>query len=160
MKIPERDIPPIYDVILGVKSLAKIGTVLNFAKNTITIDKVELPMRPHDEFLNIKAINAQFRELLEPTAMREATNRAVEILDAKYEKSDLALIIAQNCTHLSVCEQEQLLTLLLEFEELFDGTLGDWQTDPVSFKLKPGTTPFHGKAYPIPHVHLETLKKT
>ena len=116
-------------------------------------------MRPHDEFLNIKAINAQFRELLEPTAMREATNRAVEILDAKYEKADLASIIEQNCTHLSVREQEQLLTLLLEFEELFNGTLGDWQTDPVSFKLKPGTTPFHGKAYPIPHVHLETLKK-
>ncbi len=116
VQIPEGDIPPIYDVILGVKSLAKIGTVLNFAENTITIDKVELPMRPHDEFLNIKAINAQFRELLEPTAMREATNRAVEILDAKYEKADLALIIAQNCTHLSGHEQEQLLTLLLEFE--------------------------------------------
>ena len=29
----------------------------------------------------------------------------------------------------------------------------------MSFKLKPGTTPFHGKAYPIPHVHLETLKE-
>ncbi len=91
--------------------------------------------------------------------MREATNCAVEILDAKYEKADLALIIAQNCTHLSASEQGQLLTLLLDYEELFEGTLGDWQTEPVSFKLNPGTTPFHGKAYPIPHVQLETLKK-
>ena len=32
VKIPEGDIPPIYDVILGVKSLAKIVTVLNFAE--------------------------------------------------------------------------------------------------------------------------------
>ena len=82
-------------------------------------------MRPHDEFMNIKALNARFWELLEPTAMQEATNCAVEILDVKYEKAGLALIIAQHCTHLSASEQQQLLTLLLKFEELFDGTLGD-----------------------------------
>ncbi len=77
----------IYDVIIGVKSLANMGAILNFAENTVTIDHVKLPMRPHDKFLNIKALNTQFRELLEPTAMREATNRAVEILDAKYKKT-------------------------------------------------------------------------
>ncbi|MCP4748108.1 MAG: hypothetical protein GY874_18535, partial [Desulfobacteraceae bacterium] len=59
----------------------------------------------------------------------------------------------------SASEQEQFLMLLLDYKELFDGTLRNWQTEPVSFKLKPGTTPFHGKAYPIPHVHLQTLKK-
>ncbi len=123
------------------------------------IDKFRLPMRPHDEFLNIKAINTQFWELLEPTAMREATNFMVEILDAKYEKADLALIIAQNCTYLSASDQEQLLMLLLQYEELFDGTLGNWQTKPVSFKLNPVTPPFSDKAYPIPQVHLKTLKK-
>ena len=25
--------------------------------------------------------------------------------------------------------------------------------------MKPGTTPYHGRAFPIPHIHLETLKK-
>ena len=82
-----------------------MGTILHFDENMVTIDQVELSMRPHDEFLNIKALDAQFWELLEPTAMREATNRAVEILDAKYKKANLALIIAQNCTHLSSSDQ-------------------------------------------------------
>ncbi len=146
-------------MIIGIKSLSKIGAIINFADNTVTIDKVELTISPHDEFMDIKALNTQFRELLEPSALREATNRAVEILDEKYEKADLASITAQNFTHLSASQQEQLLALLLDYEELFGGTLGDWKTEPVSFKLKPGTTPYHGKAYPIPQVHLKTLKK-
>ena len=48
---------------------------------------------------------------------------------------------------------------MLKYESLFDGTLGDWNTRPVSLELKPGTTPYHGKAYPIPHVYEQCLKK-
>ena len=91
--------------------------------------------------------------------MREATNRALEILDAKYEKADLPKIIAENCKHLSTHQQGQLLRLLLDFEELFNGTLGDWKTKPVGFKLKEGSTPYHGRPYPVPYIHLETPKK-
>ena len=57
-------------MIIGVKSLSKIGAILNFVDNTVTIDKIELPMRPHDTFMDIKALNTQFWELLEPIAMR------------------------------------------------------------------------------------------
>ncbi len=34
--------------------------------------------------------------------------------------------------HLSVPNQEKLLKLLIKFEDLFDGTLGVWDTEPVS----------------------------
>ena len=37
--------------------------------------------------------------------------------------------------------------------------LGDWQTEPFSFELKPNAKPHHGRAFPVPHIHLETLKK-
>jgi hypothetical protein len=43
-----------------------------------------------------------------------------------------------------------LLALLLKFEELFDGTLEDWKLPPVSFELKEGAKPYHGRPYPIP----------
>jgi hypothetical protein len=49
--------------------------------------------------------------------------------------------------------------LLLEFESLFDGTLGDWNRPPVSIKLKEGATPYHGRPYPIPQIHKATLMK-
>ena len=40
------------------------------------------------------------------------------------------------CQHLTETQQSKLLKLLQKLEELFDGTLGTWKTDPVDFKLK------------------------
>ncbi len=72
----------------------------------------------------------------EQHSMHEATEQVVHILDAKCEKADLQSVVSANCTHLSLQDQNKLLELLTEFEELFDGTLGDWNTKPVSFELK------------------------
>ncbi len=52
-----------------------------------------------------------------------------------------------------------LLELLTEFEELFDRTLGDWNTEPVSLELKEDVKPYHGKAYPVPQSCKETTIK-
>jgi hypothetical protein len=83
----------------------------------------------------------------------------VEILDAKYEKADLPAIIRENCSHLTAFNREKLLPVLLRFESLFDGTLGDWKLLPVSFELKKGMKPYHGRPYPIPHKHKAILMK-
>ena len=56
-------------------------------------------------------------------------------------------------------EQKQLLEVLTWFEDLFDGTLGDWNTEPVSFDLKEGSKPYHGRAYPIAQKHNTAVKK-
>ena len=58
------------------------------------------------------------------------------ILDAKYEKADLHKVMETHCQHLTMTQHNDLLKLLQKFEELFDGTLGTWKTDPVDFKLK------------------------
>jgi hypothetical protein len=73
-----------------------------------------------------------------------------KILDAKYEKADLPAIVRENCSHLTASDKEKLLSVLLKFEPLFDGTLGDWKLPPVSFELKEGMKPYHGRPYPIP----------
>jgi hypothetical protein len=52
-----------------------------------------------------------------------------------------------------------LLVLLLKFEELFNGTLRDWKLPPVSFELKEGAKPYHGRPYPIPKIHKATIMK-
>jgi hypothetical protein len=49
--------------------------------------------------------------------------------------------------------------LLLNYESLFDGTLGDWNRPPVSVKMKEGAKPYHGRPYPIPQIHKATLMK-
>ncbi len=88
-----------------------------------------------------------------------ATKRMVKILDAKYEKADLPAIIRENCSHLTASNREKLFSVLLKFKSLFDGTLGDWKLPPVSFELKEGMEPYHGRPYPIPHKHKAILMK-
>jgi len=97
--------------------------------------------------------------LHEPESTEVATQRALGILDAKYEKADLQAVVNENCAHLNVHDRNKLLGLLTEFEELLDGTLGNWKTEPVSFDLKEGAKPYHGRAFPAPKFHKETLMK-
>ena len=157
--VPKSAPSPVYDLIIGIKSLTEIGAILNFSENTLTIDKVTLPMRQHDSFMDLNQLSNSLREHLEPQSTLEATHRAVEILDANYDKADLPNIVNEKCKHLNLHQRQKLLKLLTSYEELFDGTLGDWQTKPISFQQVPGTKPYHGRAFPVPHIHLKTLKK-
>ena len=80
-------------------------------------------------------------------------------MDAKYAKANIPAEIEKNCTHLNNVNQEKLLELLLEFEELLDGTLGEWKTTPAKLELKPDATQVHGAFYPASMVHKDVCKK-
>ncbi len=80
----------------------------------------------------------------EPISMELATQRAVKILDANYTKADLQAVVT-NWTQLNSIEKNKPLELLKKFEPLFGGTLGHWRNKPVSFQLKDGVTPYHGR---------------
>ncbi len=119
--------------------------MLDFKEKTITIDEILLPMRNINN-LQLKPsisralkLNSSFAQ--EQINTHNATKHAVGILDARYDKADLSSIVKNNCPHLSMPHCNLLLALLLKFEELFDGTLGDWKLLPVSFELKEGAKP-------------------
>ncbi len=95
----------------------------------------------------------------EPFSTRSTTKREVEILDAKYEKADLPELVRENSSHLQAADREKLLSMLLKFELLFSGTLGDWNLPPVSFELKEGMQPYYGRPYIIPHKCKAVLMK-
>ena len=96
--MPKEAAAPIYDVILGIVSLGQMGTILNFAKETITIDHVTLPMRPHDKFLDLKELNSWYQGNPEPDSTQKATKRAEGILDAVYERVDITSYITKHET--------------------------------------------------------------
>jgi hypothetical protein len=138
---------------------------LDFKEKTIKIDDILLPMR-NIAILQLKpSITRVLRHntcfAQEPISTRSTTKRVVEILDAKgkYEKADLPAIIRENCSHLKASDREKLLSMLLKFELLFDDTISDWNLPPVSFELKEGMKPCHGRPYPIPHKHKAILMK-
>jgi hypothetical protein len=158
---------PMYDLIIGKQTLHDIGAVLDFKDRSITIDNILLPMRTIAT-LQVKSsitralrINRACNPCLapEPVSTKNGTKRVIAILDAKYDKADLPAIIGDNCSHLTPSHREKLLSLLLKYEELFDGTLGDWNRPPISIELKEGAKPFHGRTYPIAQIQKATLMK-
>ena len=80
----------------------------------------------------------------EPDSIIYATERLVKIIDSNYKNIDLNQVAA-NATQLNVEERTQVLRLLKDSEDLFDGTLGDWDTEPVNLELNTGSKPFNSK---------------
>ncbi len=154
---------PLYDLIIGKQTLHNIVAVLDFKEKTNTIDSILLPMR---NIVNLqlkpsvtKALRHNTVQAKEPVSTRKATKMVIEKLDAKYDKANLPEIVKDNCSHLEPSQREKLLSLLLDYKSLFDGTLGDWNRPPVLVEIKEGAKPYHGRPYPTPQIHKATLMK-
>ncbi len=154
---------PQYDLILSVKTMKNYGNILDFKDEMITVDEVTLPMRNINYLQGsstLCALKLNHSLAMDLQSTQEATKRVTRILDdAKYQKADLHAIVKDKCTHLSADHQKKFLQLLQKYESLFDSTLGDWKTKPVSLQLKEGVSPYHGQAFPVPTVHKETIIK-
>jgi hypothetical protein len=152
-----------YNLIIGKQTMHNLGVKLDFQEKTITIDEILLPMRNIANLQLKPRITRALRDntcfAQEPISIRSDTKCMVKILDAKYENADLPAIIRENRSHLTTSDKEKLISVLLKFESLFDGTLGDWKLPPVFFELKEGMNPYHGRRYPIPHKHKAILMK-
>ncbi len=57
--------------------------------------------------------------------IKELTNCAFKILNAKYETAHLPQIVKDPCSHLIESEKLELLSLIQKYESIFDGTLGE-----------------------------------
>ena len=42
---------------------------------------------------------------------------------------------------------------------MFDGNLGDWDTEPVDLEIKPDSKPFNSRYYPVPRIKKKTFQK-
>jgi hypothetical protein len=131
--------------------MKEYGIILDFKDKMITVDEVKLPMQNINHlqgFSTIRALRLNHSLAMEPQSTQDATKCVTQILDTKYKKADLQSIVRNNCKHLSADQQEKLLQLLTKYESLFDGTLGDWKTKPVSFQLQEGVYPLPWPSFP------------
>ena len=94
----------------------------------------------------------------EPASTIEATEILVKIIDSNYAKAEIKQV-DDNSTHMNAEEITQLLRLIKYFEELFDGTLVKWDTDPINLELRTSYKPFNSKYYPFPIINKETFRK-
>ena len=77
------------------------------------------------------------------------------IIESKYAPADLKEIVDQ-CKHLNQGE----LKLLQKFNDIYNGTLGTWNTEPIQLELKdPNQKPYHAKPHPAPFSQEKKLKE-
>jgi hypothetical protein len=75
---------------------------------------------------------------------------STKILDAVYKPACLDEVIMR-CGNLSQEEKHQLLHILQKYEHLFDGTLGEFNMEPISLHLTDkGTKAEHARPYTVP----------
>jgi hypothetical protein len=74
---------------------------------------------------------------------------ATEILDAKYDKTDVAEVM-NGLTHLNAHQKADLLQVLPENNKMFNGTLGVCPHKKVHIDIDPNAKPFHSRPYPVP----------
>ena len=140
-----------YDMIIGRDIMTFLGIDIRFSSRMVVWDEREMPFKPSD------ATPETYYHVEEAMAVTESVDRIKQILDAKYEAADLEKVCSSQ-DHLARSEQEKLLALLNKYADLFDGTLGKWNLEPVELELKDDASPYHARPYPIPKCHAETLR--
>ena len=147
-----------YDMIIGRDLLTDLGIIIDFKDGYVIWDGIKSPMKQHHSVGTKEVAYTLYENTTEPEIIKSSNERVSRILDACYQKADLASLVCQVKT-LNKVEQLKLLNVLEKYKDLFDGTLGAFKTKPIKLEVKPGELPYHVHPFQIPKIHKETLKK-
>ncbi len=75
-------------------------------------------MRDYGSLPTLHAADEYYNELCITDVEKEVTTRMTQILDAKYEKANLAKVVADS-EHLTIDEQSQLLNVLHRNKDIY-----------------------------------------
>ena len=95
---------------------------------------------------------------VEPYYTREATAIFFKTINSTYSKANLDKVAAAE-VQLYENQREILLSLLTEFDDLFDGTIGKLDTTTINLEAKPGYKMFNYIYYLMPNINKETSHK-
>ena len=106
----------------------QLGLTANFKCQVLQWDGATVHMKepsylPGKFDINKRKMRKVVMHPAELAFTQEDTERMVKIIDSTYIKSDLKQV-ADNGTQMSAKEKTLLLSLIEDFKDLFDGTLG------------------------------------
>ena len=131
-------------MIIGGDLLQALKNTIDFEHQVIKWEGTSVPMNKTKLAKGWKKdLQAIFQLVTEPKIVQDAAARVSCILDFKYDKANLVEIEKTNCLHLSVEKQGAILNLLRQYEDMFDGILGDFYTKLVHLNLKKDVVPKH-----------------
>ena len=144
-------------MIIGREPLSDLGIVIDFQGKQVIWNDISVEMKDPTLF-DIRKNLYSLAMQAEPEICQDILDRALHILNAGREGGPNLKQVVRSYKHLDQPQQDKLLTLLNEYEELFDGTLGLWKTEPVALEIKSYAKPYHGKAFLVPHIHKKKFK--
>ena len=119
----------------------EVSIAICFSMAEVRRDNASIPMQPVDtstEEFEQDLLFAQY-------PLTTDAERIQNIVESKYCPANV-FKIATECHLLNTDQQETLHKQLRKFAHLFDGTLGNWKTDPVDLELKDkDKKPYHAR---------------
>lgn len=130
--------------------LTKIGMVVN--TNTLQVEwgNHSIPLKQKGELNDTERVDHIYHMSMEATVLQAAEQRHSRILDADYSAADINTFVDE-LQYLSSEERKQLGEMLHKHQPVFQGGLGTLNIKPIHLELKPGSKPYHGRAFPVPH---------
>ena len=145
-------------MIIGRETLAELRLIINFETSQISWNDMKVRMKD-PTFSDNKGILALYASQAESESYQQALKRALHIMDMGRENPATVNDKVESNSHLTDDQKLKLKQLLNEFKELFDGTLGDWKTSPVTVELEKDAKPYHSGPFPVPRIHKERFKQ-
>jgi hypothetical protein len=142
-----------YNIILGTNFLSKTGIKLNYSEGNMEWFDCSIPLCPpggldSSEFNAMEdMLHIQVKDKLFGEDWLKCF--ATEILDAKYERTDVVEVV-KGLTHLNAPQKADFLQLLQENNKMFDGILGVNPHKKVHIDIDPNAKHVHSRPYPVP----------
>ena len=137
-----------YDLILGRDILKPIGMEMNFASEEINWQNVTRPFTQRGKIPTIP----------QPEAIRKAEDSffskksELQMKSSDYDTRTSGNEIAQQQLHLSEDQRKEMATVLNEFNDMFNQTLGVYPHKKANLTLiDPNVTPIHVRPFTVPN---------
>ena len=156
-----------YDVILGLDVLKPLGIDISCSTETLTWNNIRIPWKPKSYLDNASITDAQLAETsfcalpdfnIGHTEFDSfAAPAATTIRQSEYSKVNINDVV-QAQTHLTHRQQQELASVLTNFQPLFSGKLGCYPGYKAHLELLPNARPVHCRPYSVPRVHKIVFK--
>ena len=155
------DPKPAYNIILGRDIMDPAEFIINFETKEIQWHEFSVSFKKRHYWNNVDKVHMYMDYIKQPSTVKALD--AIEaltvekIVSAKYEPTAVE-DIANHSTNLNPEQKKKLSEFLSEFKDLFQGKLGCFRAKKVHIQLKEGHKPYHGKPFPVPHIHKDVVK--
>ena len=146
-----------YDLIIGSDLMRELNIVIDYRQQHIVWDDVAVSMKQKGVVADPEMTQTIYEMTKESSILKMSEERHNEIIKAMYGKVDIREHV-KTFKHLTTEQQQQLAKVLEAYPDMYEGSIGTLNIDPVHFELKPKAVPFHAKPFPIPKAY-ENLTK-